>query len=256
MSEAPPNWPRKYYEPGGQLPFLFYIVFGASVEDLKVSRSKHRCDRIPEGLEVMAYGPAVHPEVLDQFRSGYLWEELRKTHPDLADTVAAQTQCVVLQGSCADASTLNYFRDAIGLVAALLESGGVAVFDPQSFKWWSRSDWTSTVFEPAQPLPREHVVILVSDEGGVTEWYHTRGLRKFGRPDLSFRGVTPDKREAVADLFNRFIENQAFGGVIDEHREINLKSLPLGIFCTHHGDVDDPNFNNFHVEMKWPGSLR
>ena len=74
-------------------------------------------------------------------------------------------------------------------------------------------------------------------------------MLKFGRPDLSVHGVTADLRDAVIDLINRFIAFQAFGGIIEEGREIKMPSLPPGI-CTHQGDMDDPDFNNVHVEIK------
>jgi len=54
-------------------------------------------------------------------------------------------------------------------------------------------------------------VILTSEEPDRPGlWYHTRGLRMFGRPDLSVRGVSPELEPAAQDLFNRFIEMQAF----------------------------------------------
>jgi hypothetical protein len=41
-------------------------------------------------------------------------------------------------------------------------------------------------------------------------------MRKFGRPDLSIQSVSTKHDEAIIDLCNRFIEFQAFGGVIEE----------------------------------------
>ncbi len=82
-------------------------------------------------------------------------------------------------------------------------------------KWWSPAEWRERAFEPAGPVPRHHAVILVSEEpeqGG--KWYHTRGMRKFGRPDVSVHGVTPELEAGVEDLLNRFIELLAFGGVV------------------------------------------
>ena len=48
------------------------------------------------------------------------------------------------------------------------------------------------------------------------------------------------------------VEFQAFGGIIDEGQEIRMRSLPPGMTCRHRGDVDDPDFNNMHVEIVWP----
>lgn len=250
MSTPLPAWPRIHYTEGGNDPFLYYVVFGSDLDDLTLSRSKYRCDAIPGNVELMTYGPTTHPEVLDEFRHGYLWDELLRNNPALANEVSAQTKCVVIQGSVVEDSSLNYLRNTIGLLTCLLDCGGVSVFDPQSFTWWSPSDWRTMIFEPAVALPREHVVILVSNEGD-TQWFHTRGMRKFGRPDLSIHRVPSQHHEAVTDLLNRFIEFQAFGGLIREGQEIRIASLPAGMYCIHGGAEEDPDFNNFHVEIKW-----
>jgi hypothetical protein len=78
-----------------------------------------------------------------------------------------------------------------------------------------------------------------------------RREREFGRPDLSVHGVPREYREAVIDLFGRFIEFQAFGGVIEESQEVRMRTLPRGMTCQHTGD---PDFNNAHVEISPPGA--
>jgi hypothetical protein len=246
------DWPRPHHTAGGSSPFLYYVVFGSNVGGLRLSRSKYRSEGIPEGIELSAYGPTTRPDMLDEFRHGYLWEELVKNEPRLAKTVAAQERCVVVRGEVADERTLNYLRDIIGLRTCMLDSGGLAIFDPQSFKWWSPSAWKRRVFEPAEALPREHVVILVSEEQYGTQWLHTRGMRKFGRPDLSVHRVRPEHYEASIELLNRFIEFQALGGRVTDGQEIRMRSLPAGMRCVHGGDDEDPDFNNRHVEVVWP----
>ncbi len=72
---------------------------------------------------------------------------------------------------------------------------------------------------------------------------------KFGRPDLSVRGVTRELGPAVEDLCNRFIEMQAFGAVVPEGQEVKMKALPPGWRCRHGGTIDDPDFNNVHLEI-------
>jgi hypothetical protein len=39
------------------------------------------------------------------------------------------------------------------------------------------------------------------------------------------------------------------GAVISEGREIKMRSFPSGWRCHHRGDLDDPDFNNRHVEI-------
>jgi len=251
MSNTPADWPRPNFQQGGDVPFLFYVVYGPVPSEFTISQSHFRCAGIPNGIEITAYGPSTKPEVLDTFRSGYLWDELLKSNNTLADDITNQNECLVIKGDVKDHDDLNYFRDVIGLIQWLLDSGGVAVYDPQSFRWWSADIWRNNAFESDSGSPRNHVTILTSEEEQ-GEWIHTRGLRKFGRPDLSIHHVLPEFREPVLELINRFIELQAFGGVIPDNEEIRIVNLPDGMTCHHRGDVDNPDFNNVHIEIEWP----
>jgi hypothetical protein len=47
--------------------------------------------------------------------------------------VARTAQCLVLRGTLEDPDTLDYFRDAVGLVMGVFDSGGIAVFDAPMF---------------------------------------------------------------------------------------------------------------------------
>jgi hypothetical protein len=153
-----------------------------------------------------------------------------------------------------DQGDLNYLRDTVGLLTFLLDQGGIVVYDRHMFHWREPGEWKDRIFRPGGAVPRHHVVLLTSDEpeDASLTWFHTRGMRKFGRPDLSVHRVPPQYRKAVIDLCNRFIEFQAFGGVIAEGQEVRMKTLPEGTTCHHAGDLDDPDFNNVHVETALP----
>ncbi len=254
MSDDLTDWPRQFYKgPDGQ-PFLFYVVFGAFTRMPAMSWEQYRSNGIFPGLELMHYGRDKHAEVLDRFRQGYLWDELKRRMPKLAQAVQEAGECLILKGELKDQSDLNYLRDSVGLLTYLLDHGGIVVYDPQMIHWWEPEEWRERVFRPAEAVPRHHVAILTSEESEDTSltWFHTRGLRKFGRPDLSVHRVPSQYHEAVIDLFNRFIEFQAFGGIIEEGQEIRIKTLPSDLTCHHAGDLDDPDFNNVHVEITTP----
>lgn len=245
------TWSRPYYTSGGGDAFLFYVVYGPIPQDFSISGSRYRCDDIPEELVISSYGPASDPEVVESFRSGYLWDQFQQENMEAANDVAKQSTCLIIQGTMPDPPDLNYLRNVVGFIAWTLDVGGVGIFDPQMFKWWTPSDWRTWLFEPASAVPTHHVMILFSEEEDGTEWFHTRGMRKFGRPDLSVHQVSREFRDGIVDLFNRFIEFQAFGGIIAEGQEIKMRSLPAGMTCAHQGNEDDPDFNNVHVEIKW-----
>jgi hypothetical protein len=249
--DALASWPRPHFRPGGGDAHLFYLIHGAFAGAPELSRSRHRCGGVPVGCDLQLFSRASDASVLEMgLGDDWIGRELRRTSPTLAEAVARADQCLVLRGEVQDPSTLDYFRDAVGLVMALLESGGVAVFDPHMFKWWTADEWREGAFGPAGPVPHHHVTILWSEEPkGGCKWFHTRGLLKFGRPDLSVHGVTPDLEPGVTDLMNRFIQMLALGAVVREGQPVKMNTLPEGWRCFHRGTLDDPDFNNRHIEI-------
>ena len=80
---------------------------------------------------------------------------------------------------------------------------------------------------------------------------HTRGLRVFGRPDLSIHDVDPDAFTTTVELVNVLIAQLAKGLVIDDGMTMDVGG-DLGMLTfEHRGDVDDPDFNNEHLEITW-----
>lgn len=250
------TWQREHYAPGGGAPFLFYVIYGDIDPSQPLSRSKYRTNGAPEGLEVMSYTTNEENDVPGSFREGYLWDELIAKDPPFADQVAKCDQCFVFRGTPRDDTTLDYLRDTIGFITYLLDNGGVAVYDPLMFRWWRPAEWKTEIFEPAAPVPTKHTVILVSEEEDVSlKWYHTRGMRKFGRPDISVPNVSSNWQRGVVDLCNRLITIQALGHVVADEEKIWMEALPEGGILRHAGDLDDlddPDFNNVHIKAIWP----
>ena len=251
MPEPLEEWLRPHFDPSVGRPFLFYVAYGKTPDDVAISRSRYKFSGVPDGLEISAYGPTSSPETVDDFRTGYLWDRLRDEDEKLAGEIGVQDQCLIIRGTLDDAPNLNYLRDVTGLVEWMFDSGIVAVFDPQAFRWWSKTNWHQQLFEAGQSGLHSHVSSLQSDESNGT-WLHTRGMRKFGRPDLSVRHVPAPSVKDAASLINRFIEFQALGGVIEDGKAIRVSGLPEGMTCRLGGDVDDPDFNNTHAEIVWP----
>jgi hypothetical protein len=247
---TPRSWKRPGFQAGGGTPFLFYVVYGRLPAEPKVSRS-YRTLGLPEGIGAELYGPKVHPEVCATWLQGPRGELLKTHTPELVKAAATAPGCMIIQGEPRGARTLDYLRDVVGFLTYLADNGAVALLDPQTFTLWSPERWRTEFFDPDGPVPHRHVVILTSEDRRPDRlWFHTRGMRKFGRPDLSLRGVAESQKAVVVDLFNRFIGLQALGGIVPEGEEIRMAGLPPGLTCHHRGNVDDPDFNNAHLEIE------
>jgi len=133
------SWPRPHFQSGGGDAHLFYKIHGSFPGAPEVSGTRHRTSGVPVGCSLEQHTRDTNPGVL-RFGvgdEGYIAQQLREDEPALCEAIAKTDQCLVVRGEVPDPDTLDYFRDAVGLVTALLDAGGIAVFDPHMFKWWS-----------------------------------------------------------------------------------------------------------------------
>lgn len=262
------SWPRNQIpqpRPAGavtQSAQLYYAIFGRFAQPLELSAARYKFAGIPDGLKVSLLTGELKQDVLDDCHSiKPLRESFEQLAPELQREVDAAPECVLMIGEFDGdrLDNLDYMRDTMGFVSALFGNGGVALYDPMQFRWWCEMDWLRSVYEPAMPNPLDHVLILQSpDTVFDTNWLYTRGMRKYGRPDLSFHCVESDRLAAATALLEWLIEKMADGWLIDidaEGLEIRMpgaasanKLLPP-VICRPGGSLDDPIFNNFHVDI-------
>lgn len=247
-----PSWPRPHFSDAGNDGHIFYVAFLDQVPvEWAISGSKYRCSGIPDGIDVMGYGPDSHPDVVDGFREGAIWDQVASQVPALTNAIANAPSCVVLRGALKDRETLDDHRNLVGVLQWLCDQGAVAILDLTAITWWSAEDWRAKAFDPAAAVPHAHVVILNSESPDQTRWLHTRGMIKYGRPDISVRGVPTQAETDAARLINRFIELMALGGHVTDGAAIRVDGLPEGMTARHAGHMDDPDFNNVHIAIDW-----
>ncbi len=246
------SWPRPHFTPGGGDAVLFYAVFGDFDLTKPLIGSHYRTSGLPSWLKMVQHNREKNGDVLKDFKTGKAWELIQRDSPLLAAQSEKAPECVGVQAIVPDPATLDYFRDVIGVVTWLLDVGGVTVFDPSMLWMWPAEEWRNEAFQSGEPNPDRHTTIMVSPQEDGTNWYHTRGMRKYGRPDLSVHGVGPNHADAVSLMIERLIEFQALGGIIAEGKTIEESTLPAGGVCHHAGSLENQDFNNLHVEIKWP----
>lgn len=249
MSESPAKvdaWSRPAFLPGAGNAFVFYAFYvGAGVAPtLHVSAEKHRTTGLPEGIELFARDrdhPAFTPAGFALFGD-----------PEAFEDAAASPFQFIVAGTVEDPSDLRYLRDIVGVAAALVDAGATTVFDLQTLRLFTGEEFLREVFDPDAPKRTAHVAFLSSDDetNPGSLWLHTRGLRKFGRPDISIRGLAPEAAEVGADVLHRFAELGIRGGVVAEGRAITIAGFPEGFHCHHGGSYDDEEFNNIHLEIR------
>lgn len=245
------SYERSYYEDINYPPLLYYVIFGVKEEPLSVSKERHHVDAFPEGLDFLFYNKSEHSEYLSSMLGGVLGEVLGEGNHTVYEKVQNTDQWAVIRGEIKQAADLSYMRNVIGFIQALVESGAVGVLDLQTFSLYSGEEWTDRIFSKEFD-PRDHAVILASVTEDDSLWLHTRGMRKFGRPDISVEKVDKDAIEDAVQVINQLLFYGAQGAFFSKLTKIHTETGLTYIVNPHfQNDFDNPDFNNSYYQIFW-----
>lgn len=235
------SWPRPRYVAGGGDALVALEVCGEFAADWAPLE-------LPDGLKATV-------KANDFARFGEAEAEmLRVSNPGAARAMEAAPQVVSVRGVVADPPDLEYLRFTLGLIHDLLRFGGAGVIDPQTLQVFSPPQWREIYWSGAFE-PTSHATILLSPEADKI-WLHTRGMRLFGRPDVSCHGVLPAEVELLQPVFNGLIRMMAAGAIIPDGQMVQAVGIENRLICRNSGGLDDPDFSNFRVELEWEGARR
>ena len=239
------SWPRSRYIAGGGDALVFLEIYGEwSGAQTEISPARHNSAGLPPTLvaQLLPNDAAVW--------DGPMAQLARQSNPQAWQTALDAPQKLTIRGEIADPSSLDFLRDVIGVVAASLESGGVAVFEPQILSVFSAAQWLAQFFG-AGFEPTDHAVILVSPQDDGRTWLHTRGMRLFGRPDLSCRDVQAGELEGLQSIFNGLMRMMAAGAQIPNGQPVRAAHSDEVLRCFNRGSLDDDEWNNRHLALEW-----
>lgn len=253
---AAPDWTRPHWSRDEARAMLVYFVFGEFAAEPKLDLSAHASGGLPKGVEILRIPKDRLAHWDGHPLRGALGEILREGNPGAFEAARKAPECLMLRGELPDSDSLAYLRDTQGMVAALLDAGGVAVVDPQILEMFSAGDWRARYADDAIAAPRNHVLILCQDDANGSAWIKTRGMRKFARPDVSIRRVPQAEVQRAGAVAAQLVELQARGMRFGDGSVVEAEGLPDGLKITRGGSLDDPEFNNTHLELVWPAAGR
>ncbi len=250
---GPLHWPRPQWQPRpGEEALVLYFVFGAFPVELRLLVADGNSHGLPEGIKLYRQPH----EALRQWDgypfAGALGEILREDDPTAAQRAEAAPEVLTLRGSVADPDSLDYLTGTVSAVCNLLDQGGVAVVDPQVLGIFAADGWLARFGPGELPSVRKHVLILANpdEEGG--QRIHSRGMRKFARPDIAIRRVPPAAAQTAGALCQRLVEMQAAGLWFEDGQPLEIPGLDGRLEVRHDPDRNNPQFNNSHIELVWP----
>ncbi|GFZ90893.1 hypothetical protein [Dyella caseinilytica] len=247
-----PAWQRPHWQPSDEEIIVQFYVFG-DFQPIRVPSEPYGSDGLPEEVELTSHHHSALREWEGYPLKGSLGELFKDDAPEAFEKAIAAPQVLVLRGRFKDSADTGYLRDTLGVIAGLLDMGGVAVLDPQILTLFSADEWRKRyLIKDGAPL-RHHVLILRDEEGDSDRlWIHTRGLRKFGRPDISLHDVPAQELDRAGALCQRLVELQALGAHFKQGQALEVDGILGGLTAELGGGYSDPQFNNTYVAFYWP----
>ena len=263
----PGDWSRPRWKPSGQDASLFYFVaVEAPPQNLTISPQRHHVNAEGDWQDRVRLSTQRRSDNAKWF--GYFFDpktlghDLDRRFGDRAAILRQAEWAAVVEAELPDPPSLDYLRNCHGMVSALLEQGGLGVYELFHSRWWAPEEWVRCFVERCEFHIGDHVQIALTEDEAAERhrpgrWLHTRGMRKFGRPDLQIKhivgcdGAGEAPLRAAATVLKDFAERMARGEI-----------LPAGLAMRYAGNEnafafvatpDEPSvrshFNNSVLEI-------
>ncbi len=221
---VPPEWQRKEFKPGGEKAELHYVVFGRFASSLNPKLSVHAAKANFCRALLQLPGPA-----------------------DALSLAQDAPSCVSVRVEVEDPSSLVYLRDALRSVTAVLAAGGTVVYDVPTTMWRSAEEWRHTFAEPLRFHPHEHIDLVIRPERDLKGvWLRTRGMHKFGRPEVTMRHA-PANDQAWAELVFKLAASMADGTNYPDEAAVHASGAAIEKFVVRR--QRDPDFEDVRLTV-------
>jgi hypothetical protein len=243
-------WRRTSFQSGGAQNVFQLFVFspGALKADVEFSISRFG---LPSKdamafVEVRELPREVDSAWFDGFRSGSLRGLATDAlHGDIA-LLDAATQLTAVMVARADADDLTHLQAGWAVTQWLIARGATVVLDAQTNRFWRGDDVAAWPAGRPFTLTSDVNIVVEAEPTSPTANIHTRGLQKFGRPDLVVRDVPGDRWDAVAGLV-RVVSAMLVDGMIIKPGD--SKTIDGQTISFRELKNDDLHLNNAGLEL-------
>lgn len=235
MSTPIPTWQRSHFQPGGSPNAfqLFCFSTGPLAHDVPMSASRFGLPspEVMSLVEVRELTREMDSAWFDGFRSGSLRAIATQALGDVSALDSA-TQLTAVLISRDDAPDLAHLQAGWAVAQWLVARGVSVLLDAQTNRFWKGADVADWPATRPFALSTDVNVVVEAEPTSPTATIHTRGLQKFGRPDLVVRDVPGERWDAVAGLVRALAMQLADGVVLRAGDRVNIdgRSLTLAAF--------------------------
>lgn len=248
MPTFPSTWERPYHEPQGRLATVMFFAFADGPLDLssKISRSRFG---LPSGFDLASVDVRQHlrneaPEWFDGFFTPEMLSMSRRDLAGLNGEHADWTTAYSLRLQVSEPPNLAYLQGCWGFMAWICASGAKVVLDEHAVRWYGGEQVAQ--LDPLRPfdIGNEISVVFETDvTPGFGHVIHTRGLAKFGRPDLLLKGAERADAQAGGVLLKGLAQRAALGAAFRENQTVGPNGLAPRALIRYEPGVSHPEVN-------------
>lgn len=247
-----PAWQRPHWSPSDEKILLQFYVFG-KFGAVRVPSQDYGSAGLPTGIAATNHHHADLRSWEGYPLKGAVGRMYKADAPQAYQRAIDAPEVMVVRGTLDDSQATGYLRDTLGVLAGMLDIGGVAILDPQILSLLDAEAWRRHYLVRDGAPIRHHLLILCDGESEPgRSWIHTRGMRKFGRPDISIRQVPEAALNRAGALCEQMVELEALGAHFADGQALAVEGLGDGVIARLGGGLQDPDFNNTCVEFAWP----
>lgn len=231
MSSPIAAWRRSQFQVGGSANLFQLFVFAPGPLKTGVPMSAAHFG-LPAGdvmkhVEVREIPRAADPGWFDGFRGGSLRNIAQEQLKDLKDLDAAGLMVAVLI-SRPDVADLAHLQAGWAVAQWLVARGATVLLDAQTNRFWKGEEVADWPASRPFALSSDVNVVVEGEPTAPSARIHTRGMQKFGRPDLVVEAVPAARWDAVAGLLRALAHQLADGVVYRPGQRVTVDGNEVG----------------------------
>lgn len=223
-------WPREPHPESREPVAVHLFAFAPGELDLE---AELRPDEhgIPEGfsdaiLELAYIDRVANPQWVEGFFDPSVEALARRSIGDAFDAVKGSGGVYAISYLDDESASLGPLQTVWAFARYLASLGATAVLDAGAQRWWSAEALLAR--RPDRAFRIEDEIDVVFEPGESAGYVHTRGMAKFGRPEVALEQVRERHRARAVDLVTTLAEALAGGRVL---RAGDAIALDDGIEC-------------------------
>jgi hypothetical protein len=246
VTSAIEPWQRPAFRPTGRTAAITLIVF-ADENVLGTGRDLQIRDAVPPAASLATLDLRMHQYAdsagwIDAWRTGALRNIAAGQLDDLGRLEAASC-CYSITVAAEDPTDLTHLQLAWAVASRIAAAGAFAALDVYAVNWLPGS--TVASLSPDRPFTIQQEVNLVAETEptpGFGHPVHTRGMIKFGRPDL-VAGVPADCVEETGQILNHLARMLADGHILVPGQRLRLDGQRMLTVAAYAPDATTPDLN-------------